>query len=164
MDLLITLMETPYPPTNYYRPVNRFYGLLQDLPYPPYTTPHYTVWQILVSKLAKVRRSGDKELILCLQTILITILVLRSLNTDILSLQTTTYRSNIKKTLQTLQKLSLRPTNLQLPITYKPSSMIKVYGLKGTNKSLLYSFCIIQYIKRTKQNRLKRKSQTRLIL
>ena len=58
------LMETPYPPTNRYRPINCLYGPLQDLFHPLYTILHYTVWQILASKLVKVKRSGAKELTL----------------------------------------------------------------------------------------------------
>ena len=80
------LTETPYPPINRYRPINRLYKPLQDLSHPLYTTLHYTVWQTLVSKLVKVKRSGAKELTLRLQMMLTTIFNLNSLNTDTLSL------------------------------------------------------------------------------
>ena len=82
-----------------------------------------------------------------------TILNLKSLNIDTTILQMTIYGNSIKKTLRTLQKLSLRPINLQLSVTYEPSSMIKVYGLKKINGLLLYGLYIIYYIKRTQQNR-----------
>ena len=74
------------------------------------------------------------------------------------------YRNNTRKALRTLWKLSLRLTILQLSATYRPSYITKVYRLRRINKSLLYGLYIIYYIKRTKQNRLKRKSQTRLKL
>ena len=81
---------------------------------------------------------------------------------DIISLQIIIYGSNIRKTLQTLQKLLLRLITLQLFITYKPSYITKVYRL--IRELLLYSLYIIYYIKRTKWNRLKRKFWTILIL
>ena len=151
-------METPYPFANHYGPANYFYRPLQDLFHPLRTTLYYIVWQILASKSVKVKRSGDKELTLCLQTTLTTISVLKSLNTNTLSLWTTTYRSNTRKTLRTLQKLFLKPTTLLLSTNYKPIYITKVYKLKGINELLLYSPYTTQYTRRTKQNRLKRKS------
>jgi len=70
----------------------------------------------------------------------------------------TTYRSNIRKTLQTLQKLLLRLAALYLSVTYKPFYITKVYRLKKTNKLLLHGLYTIHYIRKTKRNRLKRKS------
>ena len=46
---------------------------------------YYIVWQILVNKLIKVKRSGVRESTLRLRTALTTILILKSLNTDTLS-------------------------------------------------------------------------------
>ena len=46
---------------------------------------------------------------------------------------------------------------LLLSITYGPSYVTKVYKLKGINKLLLYNPYTTQYIRRTKQNKLKRK-------
>jgi hypothetical protein len=42
IDANTDLYRTPYPPTNYYGPVNRRYGLLQDLLnyYGPIKTPY----------------------------------------------------------------------------------------------------------------------------
>ena len=111
MDLLRPLTETFYPPINHYGPVNHLYGPPQDLLHPLRTTLYYTVWQILESKSAKAKRSGAKESTLRLQMTSITILNSKSLNTDITILQMTTYGNSTKKTLQTLQKPSLRPVN-----------------------------------------------------
>ena len=47
-----------------------------------------------------------------------------------------TYRNSTRKTLQTLQKLFLRPITLLLSATYKPFYITKAYGLKGINKLL----------------------------
>jgi len=70
----------------------------------------------------------------------------------------TTYRSNTRKTLRTLQKLFLRLITLLLSITYKPFYVTKVYRLKRINKLLLHGPYITQYRRRTKWNGLKRRS------
>src|ERR1700733_1161891 len=66
--------------------INRPYRPPQDPLYPLYTTLHYTVWQILASRLIKAKRSGAKESTLRLYPTLTTILSLKSLSMDITSL------------------------------------------------------------------------------
>jgi len=70
---------------------------------------------------------------------------LNSLNMDTLNLQMMICGNNIRKTLQILWKLFLRLATLWSSVTYKPSSITKMYGLKKTNKSLLHSLCTIHY-------------------
>src|ERR1700722_16438884 len=98
MDLLITstdLLITSMDPTR---------------PLPP--AIYYIVWQILASKLVKVKRSGVRESTLYLQAMSITISSSKSLNTDIMGLKTLICGSNTRKTLQNLWKLLLRPAIL----------------------------------------------------
>jgi hypothetical protein len=60
--------------------------------------------------------------------------------------------------LQALRKLFLRLAVLYLSAIYETFYVIKVYRLKKINELLLYSLCIIYYVRKTKRNGLKRKS------